>query len=161
MRWLIGVAFATALVPQAASAKALSSHLGIGFTTSANGPAALSVRFVLPDGSPASNIAIEVRGGIESDVDDTTVDQTLVGVRGLYGFVAEDHLNVYASAAVDILLDGTTSTPRVSPGLSIESFPFGFEYLGFSAELGLAVEFDENRKMQTFGHPAAGVTYYF
>jgi len=156
MRWLMGVALAAAIVPQGASAKALSSHLGIGFTGSPNGPTALSVRFVLPDGSPASNIAIEARGGI-----DTSADQTLVGVRGLYGFVAEDHLNVYASAAVDMLLEDSTSTPRVSPGLSIEYFPFGLEFLGFSAEFGLAVELDENRHMQTFGNPAAGVTYYF
>ena len=161
MRWLIGVAFAATLIPQAASAKALSSHLGIGFTTSAAGPTALSVRFVLPDGTPSSNIAIEARGGLESDADDSTQDQTLIGVRGLYGFVAEDHLNVYASAAFDMLLEGSTSTPRVSPGISIEYFPFGFEYLGFSAELGLAIEMNENRQMQTFGHPAAGVTYYF
>ena len=161
MRWLMAAALATAIIPQNAFAKSLSTHLGIGFTSAPNGPTALTARFFLPNGSPTSNIAIEARGGFSSDEDSATTDQLLFGVRGLYGFVAEDHLNVYASAAVEMIMESDATTPRVSPGISIEYFPFGMEFLGFSAEFGVAMEMNENRLLQTYGNPAAGLSYYF
>jgi hypothetical protein len=159
MRWIVIAPLAALAAPHAAFAKDLNGRWGFGFTDVANAPTALTARFVLP-GQSVSNIVLETRAGLSSDGDDSTLDTSLFGVAGLYGFVIEDHLNVYAGAAVDWVTEGGDGFLRISPGLSFEYFPFGVEFLGLTAGFGLAIDTGGSERVETFGNPAIGVTYY-
>jgi hypothetical protein len=153
-----------ALVPHA-DAKDLRSRFGLGLNQQFGDVSALSLRYGLPTAKPTQNIQIEADAGIA--VRDN-LSYALVGGRLLYGFVAEDNLNVYGAAGVAY----AGGTPvgggseeyfvRVQPAFGAEFFLFGLENLGFTVEWGLNLDVGSPLGITTVGSaPAAGFHYYF
>ena len=154
------------LLPQTAFAKDLREKIGVGFSNQFASTPSISVRYGLPARSPAINIGVEVDIGFDfySDSSSTSdFNKWFSGVRVLYGFVAEDNMNLYAIAGAGFLFQGTNDARvRVQPALGAEFFLYGVENLGFSAEWGLNFDMGSpNRVTTVSGAPLVGLHYYF
>lgn len=163
------------LLAPPAAAKDLNGRLGLGFSQQFGGTGtmtAISVRWGLPTGKPATNIAVELDAGADYG---TSLD-FFGGGRILFGLVAEDNMNFnlglgggYLQRNVIALSDTGASEPtpygtiRLQPSLGAEFFLFGLENLGFTAEFGVNVDLTDGalRATTVGGAPGVGMHYYF
>lgn len=157
MRWLPLLLLA---LPSVAHGKDLRERVGVGFNNQFSHVSALSVKYGLPAPEPAINIQIEAVGGFE--IVDGASDNLFVGLRGLYGLVAEDNMNLYVAGGVGYLARGQVDGVRIQPAFGTEFFFFGLENLGFTAEWGVNIDLGEGSEVNTpTGAPAVGFHYYF
>ena len=155
------------LLTTLALAKDMRSHIGIGlyqpidFSDSNGSISSLSVRYGLPTGAPTLNVGLELSGGFRLDTGTAMVSGG-GGLRVLFGLVAEDNMNFYASIAGGYQIrpdaDGG-GFARITPALSSEFFLFGLENLGFSTDIGLNLDVGSTFRLGIA--PALGVRYYF
>lgn len=149
-----------ALLPLTAQAKDLRNRWGIGFNQHFGGQSALSVRYGLPMPDPAMNAQLEAFGGFQTG-SLTNPPWLVVGGRFLYGFVAEDNLNLYGIAGGGLLSQSNATMARVQPALGVEFFLFGLENLGFQTEWGVNIDVGNPTGVATTASAAVGVHYWF
>ncbi len=149
------------LLPAQAQAKDLRQRVGLGFSNQFGHLSSLSVKYGMPTNNPAVNIQAQLVGGYS--LLNNTTPAWFVGGRGLYGFVAEDNMNLYLAAGVGYKADGVDNALRIQPALGAEFFLFGLENLGLSAECGVDLDLlGPGVDTYTFGGAAAvGAHYYF
>ena len=147
-------------LPLNAHAKDLRNRFGVGFQNQLPPLGALSLKYWLPTGSPAVNVAVE--GVAAVSVDDNSADEMFFGGRLLYAFVTEDNMNLYGAAGAGFMTLGDLQNVRLQPALGVEFFFFGLENLGFVAEVATTLDLGEATKLFTVsGGPGIGVHYYF
>ncbi len=149
------------LLPGSAHAKDLRQRVGVGFSNQFGHLSSLSVKVGMPTSNPAVNIQAQLVGGYS--VLNNTSPAWFVGARGLYGFVAEDNMNLYLAGGVGFKADGVDNALRLQPALGAEFFLFGLENLGLSAECGVDLDLlGPGVDTYTFGGAAGvGAHYYF
>ena len=159
------------LVPSMASAKDLRKRVGVGYQNQLSEIPSISVKVGLPAESEAVNIQLGVSAG--ASILDGAEDRLFVGGRVLYGFVAEDNMNLYASVGAGFLQVSDLSGVRLQPAMGAEFFFFGLENLGVSAEWGVNLDYlsgtdpdgasrDGALDIYTVsGAPTLGLHYYF
>ncbi|MCB9758649.1 MAG: hypothetical protein H6739_02315 [Alphaproteobacteria bacterium] len=148
------------LIPLSADAKDLRNRLGVGFQNQFSQMSSISVKYGLPAREPAINIQAELNAGFS--VLNGTADAFFLGARLNYALVAEDNMNLYVAAGGGFLQQGELSGVRVQPAAGTEFFLFGLENLGFTAEIGVNLDYLDGFNVGTVsGGPAIGVHYYF
>jgi len=146
-------------LPSLAHGKDLRSRVGVGLDTELGQVPTLSVRLGLPTPDPAINIQAEGDFGV--DIRDGQADRFFGGGRLLYGIVAEDNLNLYATAGAGVIGGSNTTTVRLQPGMAVDVFLFGLENLGLTASWGMNLDLGDAAGVSTTGAVAAGVHYWF
>lgn len=156
---LPALSLVVALAPGAALAKDLSGRFGVGFQHGFGEQSALSVKYTLPLGDPAVIVQLEAFGGFATNTDSS--GWLLAGGRGLYAFVVEDNMNLYAAAGAGLLSNQAERQQalRLQPAMGAEFFLFGLENLGLSAEWGLNVDLGDATGLATCA--GVGVHYWF
>ncbi|MBN1336779.1 MAG: hypothetical protein JXB39_12550 [Deltaproteobacteria bacterium] len=148
------------LVSPAARAKDLRKRVAVGVESSVGAPL-LSVRAGLPMPSPVVNVLVEGLAGFSTGTDAVPSGGT-VGVRLLYGIVAEDNMNLYGSAGMGWTSRTEGGALWIQPALSVECFPFGLENLGLSIAWGVQVDLGSPSGVATWGAgPGLGARYWF
>lgn len=159
MRALFALALLT--LPSVAEAKDLRQRVGVGFNNQFSQLSSISVKYGLPAPEPTINVQAELTAGFA--VLGGANDSFFLGARVLYGFLAEDNLNLYAGAGAGFLQEGEDSGVRIQPAAGVEFFFFGLENLGFSTELGVNIDLigGNTDLFSVSGGPAVGMHYYF
>jgi len=147
-------------LPLNASAKDLRNRFGVGFQNQLPPLGALSLKYWLPTGSPAVNVAVEGVAGLS--LIDGAADEMFFGGRLLYAFVTEDNMNLYGAAGAGFMTEGEIQNVRLQPALGVEFFFFGLENLGFVCEMASTIDLGNSTKLFTVsGGPGVGAHYYF
>lgn len=158
MRSLIALLLLTASMP--AQAKDLRKRFGLGFNTEIGQVTALSARYGLPTPDPVINVQIELDFGMDPQAN--APDKLYGGGRLLYALVSEDNLNLYAAAGAGALSDGTNTSLRIQPALSVDFFLFGLENLGFNTTWGVNLDIGGGTTgVATTVSVGAGAHYFF
>jgi len=144
----------------ASHAKDLRSRTGVGFNQQFGHVSALSVRYGLPTPSPVMNIQVEGVFGLDTAATETGGD-VVYGARVLYGFLAEDNLNLFAGGGLGGVNRAAENTLRLQPTMGADFFLFGLENLGFTVEWGLNLDIGPSSGVSTTAASAAGVHYWF
>ncbi len=144
----------------AVQAKDLRGRTGIGFNEQFGHVSALSVRYGLPTPSPVMNIQLEGMFGLDTSSEDEG-GNVVYGARALYGFLAEDNLNLFAGAGLGGVNTAAENTLRLQPAMGTDFFLFGLENLGFTIEWGLNLDIGPNSGVSTTAAAAAGAHYWF
>ncbi len=160
-RILPSLALLSLLAPSTAAAKDLSGRVGVGFNHTFGDQSALSVRYTLPLEDPAVIVQLEAFGGFAANTDSS--GWLIAGGRGLYAFVVEDNMNLYAAAGGGVLTNQAERQRalRLQPAMGAEFFLFGLENLGFSTEWGLNVDLGDTTGISTAASAGVGVHYWF
>ncbi len=145
-----------ALLPSPALARDLHGRLGVGFEDQLSGNGGISARYWLPGGKDTPQIGVEAVLGLDLRDGGEGVS---AGVRGMWAFLEEDNLNLYAAGGLGWV--GAAESVRMQPSMGAEFFLFGLENLGFSAEWGLNVDLGRDVAVATPGRAVTGVRYYF
>lgn len=144
----------------ATHAKDLRGRTGVGFNEQFGHVSALSVRYGLPTPSPVMNIQVEGMFGLDTAATDAG-GNVVYGARVLYGFLAEDNLNLFAGGGLGGVNRAAENTLRLQPTMGTDFFLFGLENLGFTIEWGLNIDIGSSSGVSTTAATAAGVHYWF
>jgi hypothetical protein len=151
---------AALLLSPVAEAKDLRGRTGIGFNQQFGHVSALSVRYGLPTPSPVMNIQLEGMFGLDTAATDDG-GNVVYGARVLYGFLAEDNMNLFAGGGVGGVNTAAENTVRLQPTMGTDFFLFGLENLGFTIEWGLNLDIGPTSGVSTTAAAAAGAHYWF
>lgn len=151
---------AATFVATPAHAKDLRGRSGVGFNQQFGHVSALSVRYGLPTPSPVINIQVEGVFGLETAASEEG-GNVFAGARALYGFLAEDNMNLFAGGGLGIVTRPDGSTVRTQPTMGADFFLFGLENLGFTIEWGLNIDLGPTSGVSTTAAAAAGAHYWF
>ena len=143
-----------------AHAKDLRGRSGIGFNQQFGHVSALSVRYGLPTPSPVINVQIEGAFGLDTAANEEG-GNVFAGARVLYGFLAEDNMNLFAGGGLGIVTEQNQNTIRTQPTMGADFFLFGLENLGFTIEWGLNLDIGPTSGVSTTAAAAAGAHYWF
>ena len=92
-----------------AHAKDLRGRSGVGFNQQFGHVSALSVRYGLPTPSPVINVQVEGAFGLDTAAGKDG-GNVFAGARVLYGFLAEDNMNLFAGGGLGIVTEQSKST---------------------------------------------------
>ena len=143
-----------------AHAKDLRGRSGVGFNQQFGHVSALSVRYGLPTPSPVINVQVEGAFGLETAASEDG-GNVFAGARVLYGFLAEDNMNLFAGGGLGIVTRPNGNTVRTQPTMGADFFLFGLENLGFTIEWGLNLDVGPTSGVSTTAAAAAGAHYWF
>ncbi len=147
-------------VATTAHAKDLRGRSGVGFNQQFGHVSALSVRYGLPTPSPVINVQVEGAFGLETAASEDG-GNVFAGARVLYGFLAEDNMNLFAGGGLGIVTEQSQNTIRTQPTMGADFFLFGLENLGFTIEWGLNLDIGPTSGVSTTAAAAAGAHYWF
>ena len=154
------LALAALTLPSLAHAKDLRGRTGVGFNQQFGHLSALSVRYGLPTPSPVMNLQVEGLFGLDTAATDEG-GNVVYGARVLYGFLAEDNMNLFAGGGIGGVNTAAENTLRLQPTMGTDFFLFGLENLGFTVEWGLNMDIGPTSGVSTTAATAAGVHYWF
>ena len=142
-------------------AKDLDGRLGVGVNQILGQHSAVSVRFAIPMPEKVMEVQSEIMFGVDTDPN-TPHAATIFGVRGAYGIIVEDNLNIMGGAALCYLnLDGSP-TFRVQPSLEAQFFLLGLENLSLASSVGMEFDFGRgSTQFQLGGNLVASIHYWF
>ena len=143
-----------------AHAKDLRGRSAVGFNQQFGHVSALSVRYGLPTSSPVINVQVEGAFGLETAATEDG-GNVFTGARVLYGFLAEDNMNLFAGGGVGVLTHPDKTIIRTQPAMGADFFLFGLENLGFTIEWGLNIDIGPTSGVSTTAAAAAGAHYWF
>jgi hypothetical protein len=143
-----------------AHSKDLRGRSGVGFNQQFGHVSALSVRYGLPTPNPVINVQIEGAFGLDTAASEDG-GNVFAGARILYGFLAEDNMNLFAGGGLGIVTEQNQNTIRIQPTMGADFFLFGLENLGFTIEWGLNLDVGPTSGVSTTAAAAAGAHYWF
>ncbi|MEC8194512.1 MAG: hypothetical protein VX944_06250 [Myxococcota bacterium] len=154
------IALAALLTAPIAQAKDLRERTGVGFNAQFGHLASLSVRYGLPTPSPVMNIQVEGLFGLDTAASEEG-GNVAYGARVLYGFLAEDNMNLFAGGGLGGVNTAGENTVRLQPAMGADFFLFGLENLGFTVEWGINMDIGKSSGVSTTAAAAAGAHYWF
>jgi len=155
-------AFVLLLLVTPAVAKPLGGRVGVGFENSFSSLSSLSIKWCLPVRDRNLNLQLQAVGGFS--LLEGIQDTYFAGGRLLYGFLAEDNMNLYAAAGVGYgRFSGGQEAVRLSPTMAAEFFLFGLDSLGLTIEWGIHADVGTATEITSVGSSFAslGAHYYF
>ena len=142
-------------------AKDLDGRLGVGVNQILGQHSAVSLRFAIPVPEKVMEVQTEVMFGVDTDPD-TPHATSLFGVRGSYGLIVEDNMNIMGGAALCYLKSDGSPTFRIQPSLEAQFFLLGLENLSLSSSIGMEFDFGEGTtQFQIGGNLVGSIHYWF
>ena len=160
MNRLLILLFSALFFVPSAEAKDLRGRMGVGFNQQFGHVSALSARYGLPSSTPVVNVQLEGNFGLDSGAQEAG-GRVFYGARVLYGFLAEDNMNLFFGGGVGGLTDGDSNTVRLQPSMGTDFFFFGLDNLGFTIEWGLNLDLGQQSRVETTASMGAGIHYWF
>lgn len=144
-----------------AFAKDLDGRIAVGLNQSVGEIPSLSARFAIP----LSQKALEVQVGaiVGFDTDPSNISPGFVfGLRGFYGLIVEDNMNILAGGCIAYISDNGSPTVRLQPSLESQVFLMGLDNLSLAPSIGLNIDFGNgNTKFSVGGSFMGSVHYWF
>ena len=144
-----------------AFAKDLDGRIAVGLNQSAGDIPALSARFALP--LPQKALEVQVGAVVGFNTDPNTITPAFVlGLRGLYGLIVEDNMNIMAGGTLAYISDNGSPTVRLQPSIESQFFLMGLDNLSFAPSIGLNFDMGPaNSKVSVGGNFLGSIHYWF
>ena len=141
-------------------AKDLDGRLGVGVNQILGQNSSISVRFAVPMPKEVMEVQAEAFLGIDTDPDSPHA-QSLFGVRGVYGIIVEDNMNILGGASLAYLDSDGSPTFRIQPSLEAQFFLMGLDNLSFSSTVGMEIDFGKGSSQFQIGGNLIGSMHYW
>ena len=143
-------------------AKDLDNRLGVGINQTLGTIPTLSVRYGVP--MPEKVMELQAEAFIGFDTSPVSQIQPIlnIGIKGSYGIIVEDNLNILAGGALAFVDKDGDPTFRMLPSLEAQFFLMGLDNLSFGSTVGLNIDLGQtNSQIQVGGNMLGSVHYWF
>ena len=143
-------------------AKDLDNRLGVGINQTLGTVPTLSVRYGIPMPEKSMEVQAEIFVGFDT-APSTQIQPILnIGIKGVYGIIVEDNLNILAGGALAFVDKDGDPTFRMLPSLEAQFFLMGLDNLSFGSTVGLNVDLGQTQsQIQVGGNILGSVHYWF
>jgi hypothetical protein len=143
-------------------AKDLDNRIGVGINQTLGTVPTISVRY----GVPMPQKVMEVQAEVFLGFDTAPVAQVNpilnIGIKGSYGIIVEDNLNILAGGALAYVNKDGDPTFRMLPSLEAQFFLMGLDNLSIGSTLGLNVDLGQTgAQIQIGGNILGSIHYWF
>ena len=144
-----------------AFAKDLDGRIAVGLNQSVGEIPALSSRFAIP--LPQEALEVQVGAIVGFDTDPNAISPSFVfGLRGFYGLIVEDNMNILAGGCLAYISDNGSPTVRLQPSLEAQFFLMGLDNLSLAPSIGINADIGAgNSKFSVGGSFMGSVHYWF
>ena len=141
-------------------AKDLDGRLGVGVNQILGQNSNISVRFAVPMPKEVMEVQAEVYLGIDTDPN-TPYAASIFGLRGVYGIIVEDNMNILGGGAIAYLNSDGSPTFRIQPSIEAQFFLMGLDNLSFSSTIGMEIDFGKGSGQFQLGGNLIGSMHYW
>ena len=143
-------------------AKDLDNRLGVGINQTLGTVPTLSVRYGVPMPEKVMEVQAEVFIGFDT-APRTQIQPILnIGVKGSYGIIVEDNLNILAGGALAFVDKDGDPTFRMLPSLEAQFFLMGLDNLSLGSTIGLNIDLGQTHsQIQVGGNVLGAIHYWF
>ena len=143
-------------------AKDLDGRIGVGVNQTLGTIPTLSVRFGVPTSTKVMEIQAEVFLGFDSSPANQTTPALNIGIKGGYGLIVEDNMNIMAGGAMAYVSKDGDPTFRMVPSLEAQFFFQGLDNLSLGSTIGMNIDIGSTKsQVQVGGNILGSVHYWF
>jgi hypothetical protein len=142
-------------------AKDLDNRIGVGVNQTLGTVPTVSVRYGVPMPQKVMEVQAEVFVGFDT-APVTQVNPIFnIGIKGSYGIIVEDNLNVLAGGAIAYVNKDGDPTFRMLPSLEAQFFLMGLDNLSLGTTIGLNIDLGQTGAQIQFGGNLLGSVHYW